>query len=104
MIDFKVYVDQICNSSCLFVTKLLFPFELSAAGAKRGVRSLPMRTVPSLRSTQAQPAEVRPGPSDDNDDDDGSDFNNSVANIEDNSCDSALVKVPIWMIVTTRQE
>ena len=68
MIDFKVYVDQICNSSCLFVTKLLFPFELSAAGAKRGVRSLPMRTVPSRRSTLAQPAEGRPGPSDDDDD------------------------------------
>ena len=73
MIDFKVYVDQICNSSCLFVTKLLFPFELSAAGAKRGVRSLPMRTVPSRRSTQAQPAEGRPGPSDDDDDDDDDD-------------------------------
>ena len=58
---------------CLFVTKLLFPFELSAAGAKRGVRGLPMRTVPSGRSTQAQPAEGRPGPSDDYDADDDDD-------------------------------
>ena len=73
MIDFKVYVDQICNSSCPFVTKLLFPFELSAAGAKRGVRSLPMRTVPSRQSTLAQPAEGRPGPSVDDDDDDNDD-------------------------------
>ena len=54
---------------CLFVTKLLFPFELSAAGAKRGVRNIPMRTVPSRPSTQAQPAEGRPGPSDDDGDD-----------------------------------
>ena len=45
------------------------PSELSAVGAKRGVRSVPMRTVPSRRSTQAQPAEGRPGPSDDDDDD-----------------------------------
>ena len=29
-----------------------------------------MRTVPSRRSTQAQPAEGRPGPSDDDDDGD----------------------------------
>ena len=50
MIDFKVpiYVDQICNSSCLsvcFFTKLLFPSELSAVGAMRGVRSLLMGLV-----------------------------------------------------------
>ena len=56
-------------AGCLLFTKLVFSFELSAAGAKRGVRSLPMRTVPSQRSTQAQPAEGRPGPSNDNDDD-----------------------------------
>ena len=56
-------------AGCLLVTKLVFSFELSAAGAKRGVRSLSMRTVPSRRSTQAQPAEGRPGPSDDDDDD-----------------------------------
>ena len=37
---------------------------MSAAGTKRGVRSSPMRTVPSRRSTKAQPAEGRPGPSD----------------------------------------
>ena len=58
---------------CFFVTKLFFPSELSAAGAKRGVSSLPMRTVPSRRSTQAQPAEGRPGPSDDDDDNDDND-------------------------------
>ena len=45
------------------------PFELSAAGAKRGVRSLPARSVPSRQSTKAQPAEGRPGPSDYYDDD-----------------------------------
>ena len=56
-------------AGCLLFTKLVFSFELSAAGAKRGVRSLPMRTVPSQRSTQAQPAEGRPGPSDNNDED-----------------------------------
>ena len=57
MIDPEVfmYVDQISNRICicLFITKLLFPFELSAAGAKRGVRSLPMRTVPSRRPAWA---------------------------------------------------
>ena len=35
----------------LFFTKSLFLLELSAAGAKRGVRSLPARTLPSRRST-----------------------------------------------------
>ena len=78
MIDCEVliYVDQINNRRQLVVCwsqKLLFSFELSAAGAKRGVRSLPMGTVPSRRSTQAQPAEGRPGPSDDDDDDDDDD-------------------------------
>ena len=34
----------------------------SAAGAKRGVRSLPRRTVPSRQSSEAQPAKGRPGP------------------------------------------
>ena len=62
MIDCEVprYVDSDLQLS-------LFPSELSAAGVKRGVRSLTMRTVPSRQSTQAQPAEGRPGPSDDND-------------------------------------
>ena len=81
MIDFKVYVDQICNSSSLSVClspNCFFPSELSAEGAKRGVRSLPMRTVPSGRSTQAQPAEGRPGPGDDDDEDDDDDDDNGV--------------------------
>ena len=39
------------------------PSKLSAAGVKRGMRNLPMRTVPSRRSTWAQPAEGRPGSS-----------------------------------------
>ena len=47
------------------VCQLLFPFKLSATGAKRGTRSLPMKTVSS------QPAKGRPGPSGDNDDDEG---------------------------------
>ena len=43
MIEYEVliYFYKISNRSCLsvfFVTKLLFPSELSAAGAKRGVR------------------------------------------------------------------
>ena len=54
------------------LTKLTswLPSKLSAAGAKLGVKSVPMRTVPSRRSTG------RPGPSDDDDyddDDDGDD-------------------------------
>ena len=44
-----------------------FPSELSAAGTKRGVRSLPVKSVSSWRSTLAQPTEGRPGPCDDND-------------------------------------
>ena len=35
-----------------------------------GMRSLPVKTVPSRRSISALPAEGRPGPSDDDDDDD----------------------------------
>ena len=34
------------------------------------MRSLPVRSVSSRRSTKALPAEGRPGPSDDDDDDD----------------------------------
>ena len=37
--------------------------EPSAAGARRGVRSVPVRSVPSRRSHQALPAEGRPEPS-----------------------------------------
>ena len=45
MIEYEVliYFYKVSNRSCLsvfFVTKLLFPSELSAAGAKRGVRRL----------------------------------------------------------------
>ena len=49
-----------------------------------------MRTVPSGRSTQAQPAEGRPGPSDDDDDDDDGDGDND--NDDDNGdyqCDDS---------------
>ena len=56
----------------LFVTKLSFPSELRAAGAKQSVRSLPMRTVPSQRST----LDGRPGSSDDDDDVEGDDVKN----------------------------
>ena len=47
-----------------------FPSELSATGAKRDVRSLPVRSVSSRRSTLALPAECQPGPGDDDNDDD----------------------------------
>ena len=53
-----------CEVPIYNMTKEKKSSELSAIGAKRGVRSLPMRTVPSRRSTKAQPAEGRPGPSD----------------------------------------
>ena len=78
---------------CLFVTKLLFPFELSAAGAKRGVRNIPMRTVPSRQSTYAQPAEGRPGPSDDDDDDDNdNDDDDDDDGDDDDDHESVLAK------------
>ena len=44
--------------------KKLFSSELSVVGAKRGLRSLPMRTVPS----RDPPRPSRPGPIDDDDD------------------------------------
>ena len=49
---------------------------------KRGVRSLPMRSVPSRRSTLALPAEGRPGPSDDDDDEDYMYINALLYNVE----------------------
>ena len=55
--NYQLWIANICliyldSQKCLSVChKLLFPSELSAAGAKRGVRSFPMRTVPSRRST-----------------------------------------------------
>ena len=52
-----------CLSVYLFVTKLLLPSDLSAAGGKQGVGRYPMRTVPSPQSTKTQPAEGQPGPS-----------------------------------------
>ena len=42
-----------------------------------------MRTVHSRRSTQAQPAEGRPGPSDDNDDDDDDEDGNDGEDDDD---------------------
>ena len=50
---------------------LHFPSELSAAAAKRGMRSLSVKTVPSRRSTLAHPDEGRHGPSDADDDNGG---------------------------------
>ena len=47
-----------------------FPSELNDAGAKRGIRSLPVKSVSSRQSILAQPAEGQPRPSDDADDDD----------------------------------
>ena len=78
-------------AGCLLVTKLVFSFELSAAGAKRGVRSLTMRNVPFRRSTQAQPAEGRPGPIDDNNDDDDDDD-------DDGNNDGATMMMMISMV------
>ena len=40
---------------------------MSTEGAKRGVKSSPVESVSSRRSTSAQPAEGWPGPSDDDD-------------------------------------
>ena len=44
---------------CYYSEEQTVPSKLSAVGAKRGVRSVPMRTVPSQRPTLAQPAEGR---------------------------------------------
>ena len=54
-------------------TKVIISHRAQRRSAKQGVRSLPIKTVPSRRSIQALPAEGRPGPSDDNDDGDDND-------------------------------
>ena len=60
-----------------------FPSKLSAAGAKLGVKSVPMRTVPSRRSTG------RPGPSDDDDYDDDDDGDDDDDDDDDDDGDDA---------------
>ena len=82
-------IVALCLSVC---HQIVFPSELSAEGAKRGVRSLPMRTVPSGRSTQAQPAEGRPGPSGDDDDDDDGDDDDGDDNDESTPLNSSLYR------------
>ena len=64
-----------------------------------------MRTVPSRPSTQAQPAEGRPGPSDYDDDSDGDDDDSDDVD-DDNVCDDDIgnyvchlhLKIKIWLL------
>ena len=54
------------------------------------MRSFPLRTVPSHRSTLAQPAEGRPGPSDDNVDDADGDGDDDYDYEDDGDVDSDI--------------
>ena len=59
--------------------------EPSAAGARRGVRSVPVIHVPSRRFHWALPAEGRPGPSDNDDNYDHDNHDNDDNDNDDNA-------------------